>query len=76
MTTLAGSGSGAYADGQGTQASFNRPYGVAVDSMGTVYVADTDNNRIRKVTSAGEWSGRWTWTKCLVLVQSVVLQLV
>ena len=58
MTTLAGSGSGAYADGQGAQASFDRPSGVAVDSMGTVYLGDRDNNRIRKVTSAGERSGR------------------
>ena len=60
MTTLAGSGSRAYADGQGTQASFYYPLGVAVDSMGTVYVADWTNSRIRKVTSAGERSGRWT----------------
>ena len=73
MTTLAGSGSGAYADGQGAQASFNYPIGVAVDSAGIVYVADYANNRIRKVTSAGERSGRWT---CTVVVQSVVLVLV
>ena len=62
MTTLAGSGSSAYADGQGTQASFYMSCGVAVDSMGTVYVGDVYNNRIRKVTSAGDWSGRCTWT--------------
>ena len=58
VTTLAGSGSGAYADGQGAQASFYHPVGVAVDSMGTVYVGGTYNHRIRKVTSAGERSGR------------------
>ena len=58
VTTLAGSGSSAYADGQGAQASFYYPEGVAVDSMGTVYLGDTTNNRIRKVTSAGERSGR------------------
>ena len=57
VTTLAGSGSYAYADGQGAQASFYNPLGVAVDSMGTVYVADYGNNRIRMVTSAGERSG-------------------
>ena len=71
MTTLAGSGSSAYADGQGTQACFNYLKGVAVDSAGTVYVAE--DNRIRKVTSAGERSGRCT---CTVVVQSVVLVLV
>ena len=63
VTTLAGS--------MGVNLYF--PAGVAVDSMGTVYVADWANSRIRKVTSAGERSGRWTWTKCLVLVLSVVV---
>lgn len=54
VTTLAGSASSAgSADGTGTGASFHRPLGLAVDSAGTVYVADSGNNTIRKVTSAG-----------------------
>jgi hypothetical protein len=53
VTTLAGSGSQSYGDGTGTSTSFNRPYGVAVDSTGNVYVADAGNNRIRKITSTG-----------------------
>ena len=53
VTTLAGSGSGAFADGAGTSASFSNPWGVAVDANGAVYVGDWGNNRIRKVTSSG-----------------------
>ena len=50
VTTCAGSGTAAFADGAGLAASFNTPYGVAVDSNGTIYVADLNNNRIRKIT--------------------------
>ena len=53
VTTLAGSGSIGSANGTGTAASFKYPFGVAVDSSGTVYVADTSNHLIRKITSAG-----------------------
>ncbi len=53
VTTLAGSGGSGYADGDGASASFAYPSGVAVDASGNVYVADSGNNRIRKITSAG-----------------------
>lgn len=54
FTTLAGSmGNAGAADGSGSTARFNQPSGAAVDSAGTVYVADAFNNIIRKITSAG-----------------------
>ena len=52
VSTFAGSTWG-YKDATGTEAQFNIPTGVAVDSDGNLYVADTDNHRIRKITSAG-----------------------
>jgi hypothetical protein len=48
VTTLAGSGSATpFANGQGAAATFSYPAGVAADASGVVYVADTENNRIR-----------------------------
>ena len=53
VSTFAGSGAIGNADGTGTAASFFRPAGVAVDVNGNVYVADTNNNLVRKITPAG-----------------------
>lgn len=49
VTTVAGfSGKPGSSDGAGSSASFNAPYGIAVDAAGNVWVADSGNNRIRK----------------------------
>jgi sugar lactone lactonase YvrE len=54
VTTLAGSpGNAGSADGTSTAARFNKPQDVAVDTNGNVYVADSGNHTIRKVTPAG-----------------------
>jgi sugar lactone lactonase YvrE len=53
VTTFAGSGAAGQADSTGTLASFNGPSGIAVDKKGNLYVADTYNNVIRKITPAG-----------------------
>jgi hypothetical protein len=53
-TTLAGSaGATGTADGTGAAARFNGPSGVGVDAAGNVYVADTFNSALRKITPAG-----------------------
>src|SRR6266487_4431360 len=53
VTTFAGSGARGSADGNGAEASFWNPSSLAVDSSGNVYVGDTDNNKIRKITPSG-----------------------
>ena len=49
VTTIAGTSLG-FEDGPGTSAQFNYPNGIVVDRDGTVYIADTSNRKIRKIT--------------------------
>ena len=52
ITTVAGNGTAGYSGdgGPATSAELNSPAGVALDSSGNIYIADTSNSRIRKVT--------------------------
>lgn len=54
VTTIAGSSLEGRRDGTGSDAGFSHPQGIAYDSRdGALYVADGNNNEIRRVTTAG-----------------------
>ena len=53
VSTLAGTGMAGSANGLTTAASFNDPSGITIDHTGNLYVADADNNLIRKINPAG-----------------------
>ena len=52
VSTLAGTGQGAWADGYGTSAAFFVLQGIAVDAAGYLYLGDSQNQRLRRVSSA------------------------
>ena len=53
VTNLAGSGVSGFADGVGINAKFNAPQGLCVDNQNNIYVSDTVNFRVRKITPSG-----------------------
>lgn len=53
VTTIAGSGQAGAQNGLGIQASFNDPAGITIDALGNLYIADANNNLIRKITPGG-----------------------
>jgi len=50
VSNYAGSGAVGNSNGAGTVATFNNPQGIAFDAAGNLYVADTYNNLIRKIS--------------------------
>jgi len=69
ITTIAGTGESGFAgdDGAATQARMNQPYGIVIDRLGNIYVADRLNGRVRRIdgssgvitTLAGDGSGTY-----------------
>jgi sugar lactone lactonase YvrE len=55
VTTIAGTGAPGFSGDRGpaANATLNRPYGVRVDHLGNVFIADTENHRVRKVDTKG-----------------------
>ncbi|MDB0022944.1 T9SS type A sorting domain-containing protein, partial [Flavobacteriaceae bacterium] len=64
VSTFAGSGQTGSNDGIGTDAKFRYPMGSVLDASGNLYVADNDNNLIRKIDTSGNvttWAGNGDW---------------
>ena len=55
ITTIAGNGTAGYSgdDGPATSATLHTPYGLNIDSSGNLYIADSANNVVRMVSTAG-----------------------
>lgn len=54
VSTFAGNGERGFQDGLGAQARFNQPTGLALDGLGFLYVVDSFNQALRKISSQGE----------------------
>lgn len=54
VITFAGTGRRGKADGNSMEASFTSPQNVALDNQGAMYISDSGNNRLRKITPAGQ----------------------
>ncbi len=60
VTTLAGNGQAGLLDGPALQAKFNYPRGICLDDTGNIYIGDSWNHRIRRISTSGTvttWAG-------------------
>ena len=53
VTTIAGDGTSGFVNGNGANARFNSPRGVALDNLGRIFVADTGNHAVRRIDTNG-----------------------
>jgi len=63
VTTIAGTGVAGYNEGAAMEAQFNYPRGICLDDTGNIYIGDSWNHRIRKISTAGivsSWAGGGT----------------
>ena len=56
VTTYAGTGSSGFINGDTSIASFNKPFGICIDDVGNLFIADAYNHCIRKISTEGEVS--------------------
>lgn len=54
VTTLAGTGTAGFMNSDTSIAQFDSPFGICLDTAGNVYLADAENNQIRKISTDGE----------------------
>lgn len=64
VSTFAGSGGSGAEDGKASEASFKMPSGIAIDKEGSLYIADSWNCKIRKISLDG---------RCIIVIMGLIL---
>ena len=53
VTTFAGSGAAGKSNGFGTEAKFDEPRGICIDTLGNIFVSEAGTHQIRRITASG-----------------------